>query len=400
MIQISQLMKLNIIKFKSTFFLILISFSYLSFSQNNDKLTLGADQIEFFIDDLKGKNVAIVANQTSKIKSNKKHVHIIDSLLSLNINVKKVFSPEHGFRGIADAGEKVEDGIDLKTGLPIISLHGSNKKPTINQMKDIDVVIFDIQDVGVRFYTYISTLHLVMEAVAENNKKLIILDRPNPNGHYIDGPILENNFKSFVGMHPIPIVHGMTIGELGIMINKEGWLKNKINCDLKVIPIENYDRNIIYDLPEKPSPNLPNKKSINLYPSLCLFEQTPISIGRGTEMQFQIIGNPDWKKTDFKFRPKSMSGAKSPKHLNEICNGIDLRNSPLLNEINLEWIIYAYNKSKNKTSFFRSGFNRLAGNDKLKEQIINGLSEKEIKLSWKKGIENFKSIRSKYLLYK
>ncbi len=399
MIQISQLMKLNIIKFKSTFFLILISFSYLSFSQNNDKLTLGADQIEFFIDDLKGKNVAIVANQTSKIKSNKKHVHIIDSLLSLNINVKKVFSPEHGFRGIADAGEKVEDGIDLKTGLPIISLHGSNKKPTINQMKDIDVVIFDIQDVGVRFYTYISTLHLVMEAVAENNKKLIILDRPNPNGHYIDGPILENNFKSFVGMHPIPIVHGMTIGELGIMINKEGWLKNKINCDLKVIPIENYDRNIIYDLPEKPSPNLPNKKSINLYPSLCLFEQTPISIGRGTEMQFQIIGNPDWKKTDFKFKPKSMSGAKSPKHLNEICNGIDLRNSPLLNEINLEWIIYAYNKSKNKTSFFRSGFNRLAGNDKLKEQIINGLSEKEIKLSWKKGIENFKSIRSKYLLY-
>jgi len=393
MIQISQLMKLNIIKFKSTFFLILISFSYLSFSQNNDKLTLGADQIEFFIDDLKGKNVAIVANQTSKIKSNKKHVHIIDSLLSLNINVKKVFSPEHGFRGIADAGEKVEDGIDLKTGLPIISLHGSNKKPTINQMKDIDVVIFDIQDVGVRFYTYISTLHLVMEAVAENNKKLIILDRPNPNGHYIDGPILENNFKSFVGMHPIPIVHGMTIGELGIMINKEGWLKNKIKCDLKVIPIENYDRNIIYDLPEKPSPNLPNKKSINLYPSLCLFEQTPISIGRGTEMQFQIIGNPDWKKTDFKFKPKSMSGAKSPKHLNEICNGIDLRNSPLLNEINLEWIIYAYNKSKNKTSFFRSGFNRLAGNDKLKEQIINGLSEKEIKLSWKKGIENFKSIR-------
>ena len=399
MIQISQLMKLNIIKFKSTFFLILISFSYLSFSQNNDKLTLGADQIEFFLDDLKGKNVAIVANQTSKIKSDKRHVHIIDSLLSLNINIKKVFSPEHGFRGIADAGEKVEDGIDLKTGLPIISLHGSNKKPTINQMKDIDVVIFDIQDVGVRFYTYISTLHLVMEAVAENNKKLIILDRPNPNGHYIDGPILENNFKSFVGMHPIPIVHGMTIGELGIMINKEGWLKNKIKCDLKVIPIENYDRNIIYDLPEKPSPNLPNKKSINLYPSLCLFEQTPISIGRGTEMQFQIIGNPDWKKTDFKFRPKSMSGAKSPKHLNKICNGIDLRNYPLLNEINLEWIIYAYNKSKNKTSFFRSGFNRLAGNDKLKEQIINGLSEKEIKLSWKKGIENFKSIRLKYLLY-
>ena len=392
-------MKLNIIKFKSTFFLILICFSYLSFSQNKDELKLGADQIKLFINDLKGKNVAIVANQTSKIKSDKKYVHIIDSLLSLNINIKKVFSPEHGFRGIADAGEKVEDGIDLKTGLTIISLHGSNKKPTTDQMKDIDVIIFDIQDVGVRFYTYISTLHLVMEAVAESNKRLIILDRPNPNGHYIDGPILEDKFKSFVGMHPVPIVHGMTIGEFGIMINNEGWLKNKINCDLKVIPIKNYDRNIIYDLPVKPSPNLPNKKSINLYPSLCFFEQTPISIGRGTEMQFQIMGNPNWEKTDFKFRPRSMSGAKSPKHLNKICNGIDLRNHPYLNEINLEWIIYAYNKSKNKSSFFRSGFNRLAGNDKLQNQIINGINEEEIKLSWKKGIENFKTIRSKYLLY-
>ncbi len=399
MIQISQLMKLNIIKFKSTFFLILICFSYLSFSQNNNQLTLGADQIELFIDDLKGKNVAIVANQTSKIKSDKKYIHIIDSLLILNINIKKVFSPEHGFRGIADAGEKVEDGIDLKTGLPIISLHGSNKKPTSDQIKDIDVVIFDIQDVGVRFYTYISTLHLVMEAVAENNKRLIILDRPNPNGHYIDGPILEDKFKSFVGMHPVPIVHGMTIGEFGMMINNEGWLKNKINCDLKVIPIKNYDRTIIYELPVKPSPNLPNKKSINLYPSLCFFEQTPISIGRGTEMQFQIMGNPNWRKTGFKFKPQSMSGAKSPKHLNQICNGIDLRNHPCLKEINLEWIIYAYNKSKNKSSFFRSGFNRLAGNDKLQNQIINGISEEEIKLSWKKGIENFKTIRSKYLLY-
>ena len=399
MIQISQLMKLNIIKFKSTFFLILICSSYFSFSQNRDQLTLGAEKIELFIDDLKGKNVAIVANQTSKIKSDKEYIHIIDSLLSLNINIKKVFSPEHGFRGDADAGEKVEDGIDIKTGLPIISLHGSNKKPTIAQMKDIDIVIFDIQDVGVRFYTYISTLHLVMEAVAESNKRLIILDRPNPNGHYIDGPILEDKFKSFVGMHPVPIVHGMTIGEFGIMINNEGWLKNKINCDLKIIKIENYDRKLIYNLPIKPSPNLPNKTSINLYPSLCFFEQTPISIGRGTEMQFQIMGNPNWEKTDFKFIPKSMSGAKSPKHLNKICNGIDLRNHPYLKEINLEWIIYAYNKSKNKSSFFRNGFNRLAGNEKLQNQIINGISEEEIKLSWKKGIEKFKTIRSKYLLY-
>jgi uncharacterized protein YbbC (DUF1343 family) len=238
-----------------------------------------------------------------------------------------------------------------------------------------------------------------MEAIAENNKKLIILDRPNPNGHYIDGPVLEDKFKSFVGMHPVPIVHGMTIGEFGIMINKEGWLKNKIKCNLKVIPLKNYNRNMIYDLPVKPSPNLPNKKSINLYPSLCLFEQTPLSIGRGTNMQFQIIGSPDWEKTDFNFKPKSMSGAKYPKHLDEICNGVDLSKSPYLNNINLQWIIEAYNKSKNKSSFFRNGFNKLAGNSKLQKQIINGISEKEIKESWKNNIEEFKVIRSKYLLY-
>ena len=392
-------MKFNIIKLKSTFFLILMTFSYLSFSQNNDKLIVGAERTDLFLNDLKGLNVAVVANLTSRIGSNKKSIHIIDSLLKLNIKIKKVFSPEHGFRGLADAGEKVENGLDLKTGLPIISLHGSNKKPTNNQMQDIDIIIFDIQDVGARFYTYISTLHYVMEAIAENNKKLIILDRPNPNGHYIDGPVLEDKFKSFVGMHPVPIVHGMTIGEFGIMINKEGWLKNKIKCNLKVIPLKNYNRNMIYDLPVKPSPNLPNKKSINLYPSLCLFEQTPLSIGRGTNMQFQIIGSPDWEKTDFNFKPKSMSGAKYPKHLDEICNGVDLSKSPYLNNINLQWIIEAYNKSKNKSSFFRNGFNKLAGNSKLQKQIINGILEKEIKESWKNNIEEFKVIRSKYLLY-
>ncbi|MAV05022.1 MAG: hypothetical protein CMC31_05150 [Flavobacteriaceae bacterium] len=392
-------MKLNIIKLKISFFLILMTFSYLSFSQSNNKLIVGANRTELFLNHIEGLNVAVVANLSSKIKSNTKSIHLIDSLLKLNIKIKKVFSPEHGFRGEADAGEKVEDGIDQKTGIPIISLHGTNKKPTKDQMKDIDVVIFDIQDVGARFYTYISTLHYVMEAVGENNKKLIILDRPNPNGHYVDGPILESKYKSFIGMHPIPIVYGMTIGEFGIMINEEGWLKNQIYSDLKVIPIKNYNRKMVYELPIKPSPNLPNKQSINLYPSLCFFEQTPISIGRGTNMQFQVIGSPDWENNDFSFKPISMSGAKYPKHIDQICNGIDLRESPYLSRINLKWLIDAYNKSKNKSAFFKDGFNKLAGNKMLKEQIIDGLSEKEIKQSWKSGVENFKLMRSKYLIY-
>lgn len=392
-------MKLNIIKLKSSFFLILMTFSYLSFSQSNNKLIVGANRTELFLNHIEGLNVAVVANLASKIKSNTKSIHLIDSLLKLNIKIKKVFSPEHGFRGEADAGEKVEDGIDQKTGIPIISLHGTNKKPTKDQMKDIDVVIFDIQDVGARFYTYISTLHYVMEAVGENNKKLIILDRPNPNGHYVDGPILESKYKSFIGMHPVPVVYGMTIGEFGIMINEEGWLKNQIYSDLKVIPIKNYNRKMVYELPIKPSPNLPNKQSINLYPSLCFFEQTPISIGRGTNMQFQVIGSPEWENNDFSFKPISMSGAKYPKHIDQICNGIDLRESPYLSRINLKWLIDAYNKSKNKSAFFKDGFNKLAGNKMLKEQIIDGLSEKEIKQSWKSGVENFKLMRSKYLIY-
>ena len=392
-------MKLNIIKLKISFFLILMTFSYLSFSQSNNKLIVGANRTELFLNHIEGLNVAVVANLSSKIKSNTKSIHLIDSLLKLNIKIKKVFSPEHGFRGEADAGEKVEDGIDQKTGIPIISLHGTNKKPTKDQMKDIDVVIFDIQDVGARFYTYISTLHYVMEAVGENNKKLIILDRPNPNGHYVDGPILESKYKSFIGMHPIPIVYGMTIGEFGIMINEEGWLKNQIYSDLKVIPIKNYNRKMVYELPIKPSPNLPNKQSINLYPSLCFFEQTPISIGRGTNMQFQVIGSPEWENNDFSFKPISMSGAKYPKHIDQICNGIDLRESAYLSRINLKWLIDAYNKSKNKSAFFKDGFNKLAGNKMLKEQIIDGLSEKEIKQSWKSGVENFKLMRSKYLIY-
>ena len=391
---------INQIKVKITFFLIFITLSANCFSQNDDKIVLGANQLNLFIDKLDGKRVALVANHTSKIWSGNNNIHILDSLLSLDINITKVFSPEHGFRGTADAGEKVKDGIDQKTGLPIISLHGKNKKPTDNQIKDIDIIIFDIQDVGVRFYTYISTLHLVMESAAENNKKLIVLDRPNPNGHYVDGPVLEKKFKSFVGMHPVPIVYGMTIGEFSLMINNEGWLENNISCDLLVIPMKNYSRTKEYDLPIKPSPNLPNSKSINLYPSLCFFEQTPVSVGRGTKMQFQVFGNPDWQDLDFNFTPKSMEGAKYPKHENNVCFGFDLRKNPIENQINLDWILIAYEKSNNKDSFFRSGFNRLAGNDKLQKQIIEGLNGTEIKKSWKKGIKNFMLKRSKYLIYK
>ncbi|MDA0757903.1 MAG: DUF1343 domain-containing protein [Bacteroidetes bacterium] len=392
-------MKLNRLKIKSTFFLILIAFNYLSFSQDNNPISVGANQLNEFLPELINLNVGVIANSTSKINNKKKSIHLIDSLLKLNINIKKLFSPEHGFRGEADAGEKVINSIDLKTGLEIISLYGSNKKPTNEQLKGLDVLIFDIQDVGARFYTYISTLHYVMEAVAENNLKLIILDRPNPNAHYVDGPILDPQFKSFIGMHPVPIVHGMTIGEYAKMINGEKWLNNEVKCDLTVIKIKNYNREVIYDLPIKPSPNLPNKRSINLYPSLCLFESTSVSIGRGTNLQFQIIGSPDWKNKDFQFTPISMPGAKNPKYINSKCYGEDLRGSPILNEINLKWIIEAYNNSNNKEKFFKKGFNKLAGNDKLQEQIINGSSENEIKSSWKSGIEQFQLIRSKYLIY-
>ena len=383
---------------KITFFLIVINSAQKSFAQT-ERILVGAEQTELYFKDIKNKRIAVVANQTSRIRSRKKYVHLIDTLISMNINVKKVFAPEHGFRGIADAGEKVSDGFDIKTGLPIITLYGANRKPSSKHLENIDVVIFDIQDVGARFYTYISTMHMVMESVAENNKKIYILDRPNPNGHYVDGPILDMKFKSFVGMHPVPVVHGMTVGEFAMMINEEGWLKKGIKSDLKVIPLKNYDRKIIYDLPIKPSPNLPNKQSINLYPSLCFFEQTDISIGRGTNMQFQIYGNPNWDNKLFSFTPKSMSGAKFPKHQNTKCYGFDLSNQSILSRINLEWLIFAYNNSKDKLSFFKKGFVRLAGNNILQKQIENGKTAKQIRAGWKKGIKKFKNLRKNYLLY-
>lgn len=363
-------------------------------------LEVGANRTSIYFPLLQDKKIGVVANQTSVIfKNDKSYTHLVDSLFSLNISVKKVFAPEHGFRGDADAGELIKDGIDVKTGIPIISLYGENKKPTNEQLLGIDIVVFDIQDVGVRFYTYISTLHYVMEACAENNIPLIVLDRPNPNAHYIDGPVLDMKHQSFVGMHPIPVVYGMTIGEYAIMINGENWLKNQITCDLIVVPISNYSHEIPYSLSIKPSPNLPNYQSINLYPSLCFFEGTNVSVGRGTDMQFQIYGSPFLAMNSFSFTPQPNYGAKSPPHQGVECYGEDLRFYPKLNELNLTWLRDAYSLSLDSNVFFNDFFKKLAGNDELQQQIEQGVSIEEIKESWEKDLKSFKKIRKKYLLY-
>ena len=373
--------------------IICIGLLLLTFSVNARELVLGAERTNIYLPLLKNKKIAVVGNQTSMIAN----THLVDSLLSLKVNVVKVFSPEHGFRGKADAGAKIEDETDEKTGLPIISLYGKNKKPTVEQLKGIELLLFDIQDVGARFYTYISTLHYVMEAAAENNIKVIVLDRPNPNGHYIDGPIREKGFESFVGMHPIPIVHAMTIGEYAQMINGEKWIARQ--CDLTVIEMENYTHDMSYDLPIKPSPNLPNSRSINLYPSLCLFEGTNVSLGRGTEYPFQHFGAP-YLKSNYSFTPKSGEGSKSPTHENKKCFGTDLRfQDNYLEEINLNWLIESYNNCPEKEKFFNSFFDKLAGTDKLRLQIIEAKTVKEIKESWQEGLNEFKKIRNKYLLY-
>ena len=356
--------------------IIFIILALLTFTINAQVLKLGKERTETYIPLISGSNIAIVGNQTSNINN----THLVDTLLSLNIKVIKVFAPEHGFRGEADAGAKVQDTIDIKTGIPIFSIYGKNKKPSPEQLKDIDIIIFDIQDVGARFYTYISTLHYIMESAAENNINVIVLDRPNPNGHYIDGPIRKNGFISFVGMHPIPIVHGMTIGEYAKMIIGEKWIAEK--CNLTVIEMENYNHHINYDLPIKPSPNLPNPRSINLYPSLCLFEGTNVSVGRGTDYPFQHFGSP-YIESEYNFIPKSMKGSKHPKHEHKTCFGTDLRfQDHYLTEINLNWIINAYQQSYQKETFFNNFFDKLAGTNKLRLQIIEGETSKEIKKSW------------------
>ena len=373
--------------------IICISLVLLTFSVNAQNIVLGAERTDTYLALLKNKRVGIIGNQTSMIAS----THLVDSLLNLGIDIVKVFSPEHGFRGKADAGEKIEDGIDIKTGVSIISLYGKNKKPKNEQLKGIDILLFDIQDVGVRFFTYISTLHYIMEAAAENNIKVIVLDRPNPNGHYIDGPIRGDGFESFVGIHPIPIVHAMTIGEYAKMITGENWISKK--CDLIIIEMENYTHDMSYKLPIKPSPNLPNTRSINLYPSLCLFEGTNVSVGRGTDYPFQHFGAP-YLESNYSFTPKSGEGSKYPKHKNIECFGTDLRSQDnYLTAINLNWLINSYNNCSEKEKFFNIFFDKLAGTDKLRLQIIEGKTTKDIKKSWKVELDQFKEIREKYLLY-
>lgn len=355
-------------------------------------------QISSYLPLIEGKNVGLVVNQTSTLNG----VHLVDSLISLNVNITKIFAPEHGFRGKASAGEKIEHGTDAKTGLPILSLYGKNRKPTPEMLSDLDVVIFDIQDVGVRFYTYISTMHYMMEACAENNIPLIVLDRPNPNGDYVDGPVLDTNFISFVGMHPIPVVHGCTVGELAKMINGEGWLENGVKCDLTIIEMENYTHNMRYSLPVRPSPNLPNDLSIRLYPSLCFFEGTQISVGRGTDFPFQVAGYPDERFGNFTFTPVSMpEAAKYPKYENEKCYGIDLRNKKLSHKFTLKYLIYFYQKFENKEEFFLESLfiDRLAGTSELRKQIIKGLTEDEIRATWQEKLDNYNLIRQKYLIY-
>lgn len=374
--------------------------------QEDKKIIVGANRTEEYLPLLRGKRIGVVANQTSVIfkegEENISYTHLIDSLLSLKINIKKVFAPEHGFRGTADAGELVKDGKDTNTGLAIYSLHGKHKKPTDALLKDIDIMVFDIQDVGVRFYTYISTLHYVMEACAEQNIPLIILDRPNPNGNYTDGPILEKEHSSFLGMHPIPLVHGMTLGEYAKMINGEAWLANGVTCDITIIEIENYTHDSSYSLPLRPSPNLPNDQSIILYPSLGLFEGTDINAGRGTEFQFQRYGAPFLDKNHYKFSytPVANFGAKYPKHQNEICFGVDLSKVNAERHFTLKYIMDAYNHATDKSKVFNThNFTAHAGTEKLQKQIEAGLSETEIKASWQDGLAAYKKTRSRYLIY-
>ena len=379
------------------------------FSHLNSDYMTGAENIVEYKSILENKRVGIVTNQTGiirKLESNTTDnsfktidVSVVDFLLENKVNITKIYAPEHGFRGTADAGELITDGKDAKTGLPIISLYGDNKKPKPEQLANIDVLLFDLQDVGARFYTYISTLHYIMEACAENNIDLIILDRPNPNGTIVDGPLLEKEFSSFVGMHTVPTLHGMTIGEYGLMINGEKWLKNGIQCNLKVIPCVNYKREMNYSLPVKPSPNLPNDQAINLYPSLCLFEGTNVSSGRGTEKQFQIYGSPFLPESDFSFTPVSNFGSKDPMNKNQLCYGEDLSKISKVHELELKWLLKAYETTADKSKFFNSFFTKLAGTKKLQEQIEQGLSEKEIKKTWQEDLIEFKKMRKNYLIY-
>ena len=385
--------KLNIL-IKNT---LLFTLVYLSLtSAYSQDIIPGSERTNLYIDKLLDKKVAVIANNTSVIRSNNSDIHLIDTLIKRGIKIEKIFSPEHGFLGDKDDGEKIDNG--FYKSIEVISLYGKNRRINDDDIKNIDILIFDIQDVGVRFYTYLSTLHYAMESVSRTNKKLIILDRPNPNSFYIDGPILDLKNKSFIGLHPVPIVYGMTIGEYGKMINGEGWLENSLKANLEVIKIKNYNHKLKYEPNIRPSPNLPNIQSIYLYPSLAFLEKTEVSVGRGTKTQFQIYGHPDFNEK-FSFIPKPNFGSQNPK-LNGIkSNGEDLRNYKTGNRIELKWLINSYNQIKDKKNFFRSDFNKLSGSSKLQDQIKNGIQESIIRDSWLEGLEKFKKIREKYLLY-
>ena len=392
------------LKFKDLLLLVLIYFGFcpLNFAQNTTDscFKTGADRPELYLPLLKDKTIAVVTNQTGLLQDK---TFLVDFLVKNNVKIKSIFAPEHGFRGDADAGEHVKNGVDTKTGIPIVSLYGSNKKPKPEQLKDIDVVLFDIQDVGVRFYTYISTLTYVMEAAAENKVEVIVLDRPNPHDGYIDGPVLKDAWKSFVGMHNIPVVYGLTIGEYGKMVNGEQWLSNKIQAKYTLIPMLNYHKKQRYGVSDKPSPNLPNNQSINLYPSLCLFEGTQVSVGRGTDLPFQIYGSPWLRNMNYQFTPKPNFGAKDPFLNGRLCYGENLsQNYSDLRELRIDWLLNAYKNYQNiDQNFFLKNlfFDKLAGSDELRKQIISGKTADEIKNSWKKDLEDFQQIRAKYVIY-
>lgn len=389
---------------KRVVFLLLLSCVGFANAQNEEKgdLVIGAERFYKLKTLLEDKRIGLVVNQTS-ILNNEIQTHLLDALVENGFQVKVVFAPEHGFRGIADAGEIVKDSKDIKTGIPIVSIYGKQKAPTAEQMADIDAVVFDIQDVGARFYTYISTMHYVMEACAENDKELIVLDRPNPND-YIDGPIRQPGFRSFVGVDPIPLLHGLTVGELASMINGEGWLKTGENsCKLEVVTMLNWKHGDPYWLPVKPSPNLPNDQAVRLYPSLCFFEATSFSVGRGTYHPFQVIGYPDKKFGDFSFTPTSLPGFDThPIQKDKVCYGINLQEYPFEGGLTLKFVLYFYDKCGKNASFFFSRakwFDLLAGTDQLRKQIIAGMNEEEIRETWKEDLDNYKEMRKKYLLY-
>jgi uncharacterized protein YbbC (DUF1343 family) len=383
-------------KFIKLFFCLLLS-SYGTQAQ----VMVGAERIPNYIDLIKNKRVALVVNQTSMVGES----HLVDTLLALGVKISVIFAPEHGFRGDHDAGKKIDNARDEKTGLSILSLYGKTKKPNAQDLKNTDLVIFDIQDVGVRFYTYISTMHYVMEACAENKKEFMVLDRPNPNGFFIDGPVLEPGFTSFVGMHPIPLVHGLTVGELAGMINGEGWLKGGVKCSLTVIPVENYTHSTIYKLPVKPSPNLPTMNSIYLYPSLGLFEGTNISVGRGTGKPFEVVGRPGFTEGRIEFTPHSIPGvAENPPYKDTVCQGFDLSffcNSYVQNsrKLYMYWLDGFYKAAPDKNRFFNDFFDKLAGTDSLRKQLQQGMSVEDIQKSWQPGLAAYRPLREKYLLY-